>query len=125
MRSTPKADDGLACRGQSSAPRARMDSRGVTLVTDSATPSSETGSSITKLRRDSHEDDVGRERRFSSAGSDSSPGTSGTPPTVKVATHWHPVKVTVTVISGTLNIQEHGIGPLSVHYLNRGHDGRQ
>ncbi len=22
-------------------------------------------------------------------------------------------------------IQEHGIGPLSVHYLNRGHDGRQ
>jgi hypothetical protein len=85
------------------------------------------------------------------------------PANYRIPPHWHPVKVTVTVISGTFNmgfgdeldlgkgktlpagsifemparihhfgwtteetiIQEHGIGPLSVHYLNRGHDGRQ
>ena len=80
----------------------------------------------------------------------------------RIPAHWHPVKVTVTVISGTFNmglgdvldtsqgkmlpagsvfempaaihhfgwtteetiIQEHGIGPLSVNYLNPAHDGR-
>jgi len=85
------------------------------------------------------------------------------PANYRIPPHWHPVKVTVTVLSGTFNvgfgdeldtekgkmlpagsifemparihhfgwttedtiIQEHGIGPLSVHYLNRGHDGRQ
>ena len=84
------------------------------------------------------------------------------PANYRIPPHWHPVKVTVTVISGTFNmgfgdeldtgkgkvlpagsifemparihhfgwtteetiIQEHGIGPLSVHYL-KGHDGRQ
>ena len=80
----------------------------------------------------------------------------------RIPAHWHPIKVTVTVISGTFNmglgdeldpgkgkmlpvgsifemparihhfgwtdeetiIQEHGIGPLSVNYLNPAHDGR-
>jgi hypothetical protein len=84
------------------------------------------------------------------------------PANYRIPAHWHPVKVTVTVISGTFNmglgdvldtskgkmlpvgsifempaaihhfgwtteetiIQEHGIGPLSVNYLNRAHDGR-
>jgi hypothetical protein len=79
------------------------------------------------------------------------------PANYKIPAHWHPIKVTVTVISGTFNmglrdtldttkgkalpagsifemparihhfgwtseetiIQEHGIGPLSVHYLDR------
>jgi quercetin dioxygenase-like cupin family protein len=78
------------------------------------------------------------------------------PANYRIPAHWHPVKVTVTVISGTFNmglgdeldtasgkrlpagsifemparihhfgwtseetiIQEHGIGPLSVNYLN-------
>jgi hypothetical protein len=82
------------------------------------------------------------------------------PANYRIPPHWHPVKVTVTVISGTFNmgfgdelnmgkgkrlpagsifemparihhfgwtteetiIQEHGIGPLGVHYLNREHD---
>jgi hypothetical protein len=84
------------------------------------------------------------------------------PANYRIPAHWHPVKVTVTVISGTFNmgigeeldtakgkmlpagsifempaaihhfgwtseetiIQEHGIGPLSVNYLNPPHDGR-
>ena len=84
------------------------------------------------------------------------------PANYRIPAHWHPVKVTVTVISGTFNmglgdvldtsqgkmlpagsvfempaaihhfgwtteetiIQEHGIGPLSVNYLNPAHDGR-
>ena len=84
------------------------------------------------------------------------------PANYRIPAHWHPIKVTVTVISGTFNmglgdeldtskgkvlpagsifempatihhfgwtseetiIQEHGIGPLSVHYLNQGHDSR-
>jgi hypothetical protein len=84
------------------------------------------------------------------------------PANYRIPAHWHPVKVTVTVISGTFNmglgdvldtskgkvlpagsifempaaihhfgwtteetiIQEHGIGPLGVNYLNRVHDGR-
>jgi hypothetical protein len=84
------------------------------------------------------------------------------PANYRIPPHWHPVKVTVTVMSGTFNmgfgdeldteqgkmlpagsifemparihhfgwtteetiIQEHGMGPLSVHYLNRGHEGR-
>ncbi len=79
------------------------------------------------------------------------------PANYQIPAHWHPIKVTVTVISGTFNmglgetldttkgkalpagsifemparlhhfgwtneetiIQEHGIGPLSVHYLHR------
>jgi hypothetical protein len=78
------------------------------------------------------------------------------PANYQIPAHWHPIKVTVTVISGTFNmglgdtldttkgkalpagsifempvrihhfgwtneetiIQEHGIGPLSVHYLD-------
>ena len=82
------------------------------------------------------------------------------PANYRIPAHWHPVKVTVTVISGTFNmglgdkldtkkgkalpagsifempakihhfgwaseetiIQEHGIGPLSVNYLNRADD---
>lgn len=78
------------------------------------------------------------------------------PANYRIPAHWHPIKVTVTVISGTFNmglgeeldtangkslpagsvfempatihhfgwtseetiIQEHGIGPLRVHYLN-------
>ena len=84
------------------------------------------------------------------------------PANYRIPPHWHPVKVTVTVISGTFNmgfgddldtgngkmlpagsifempamihhfgwtseetiIQEHGIGPLSVNYLNPAHDAR-
>ena len=84
------------------------------------------------------------------------------PANYRIPAHWHPVKVTVTVISGAFNmglrdvldtskgkmlpagsifempaaihhfgwtteetiIQEHGIGPLCVNYLNRAHDGR-
>ena len=84
------------------------------------------------------------------------------PANYRIPAHWHPIKVTVTVISGTFNmglgddldtangkalptgsifempatihhfgwtseetiIQEHGIGPLSVNYLNAGHDSR-
>ena len=84
------------------------------------------------------------------------------PANYRIPPHWHPVKVTVTVISGTFNmglgdvldinngkmlpagsifempstihhfgwaseetiIQEHGIGPLSVNYLNPAHEGR-
>jgi hypothetical protein len=84
------------------------------------------------------------------------------PANYRIPPHWHPSKVTVTVISGTFHmgfgdeldagngkmlpagsifempakihhfgwtteetiIQEHGIGPLSVHYLNHGHGGR-
>jgi hypothetical protein len=84
------------------------------------------------------------------------------PANYRIPAHWHPVKVTVTVISGAFNmglgdvldtskgkmlpagsifempaaihhfgwtteetiIQEHGIGPLSVNYLNRAQDGR-
>jgi len=83
------------------------------------------------------------------------------PANYRIPPHWHPIKVTVTVISGTFNmgfgdeldtgkgkslpaasifempakihhfgwtteetiIQEHGIGPLSVHYLDHGHTG--
>jgi hypothetical protein len=83
------------------------------------------------------------------------------PANYRIPAHWHPVKVTVTVISGTFNmglgdvldtskgkmlpagsifempaaihhfgwtteetiIQEHGIGPLSVNYLNPARDG--
>ena len=83
------------------------------------------------------------------------------PANYRIPPHWHPVKVTVTVISGTFNmgfgdeldtgkgkmlpagsifempatihhfgwtseetiIQEHGIGPLSVRYLNQAHGG--
>jgi hypothetical protein len=71
---------------------------------------------------------------------------------IRIPPHWHPVKVTVTVISGSFNmgfgdeldlgkgkmlpatihhfgwtteetiIQEHGIGPLSVNYLKPAHD---
>jgi hypothetical protein len=85
------------------------------------------------------------------------------PANYKIPAHWHPIKVTVTVISGTFNmgvgdrldtekgkalpagsvfempakihhfgwaseetiIQEHGIGPLSVNYLNSADDPRQ
>ena len=85
------------------------------------------------------------------------------PADYKIPAHWHPIKVTVTVISGTFNmglgdkldtekgkvlpagsifempakihhfgwaseetiIQEHGIGPLSVDYLNPADDPRQ
>ena len=85
------------------------------------------------------------------------------PANYRIPPHWHPVKVTVTVISGAFNmgfgdkldtgngktlpagsifempatihhfgwtneetiIQEHGIGPLSVHYLNPPQDPRQ
>ena len=85
------------------------------------------------------------------------------PDNYRIPAHWHPTKVTVTVISGTFNmglgdkldtekgtalpagsifemparihhfgwaseetiIQEHGIGPLSVNYLNRADDPRQ
>ena len=84
------------------------------------------------------------------------------PANYRIPPHWHPVKVTVTVISGTFHmglgdeldtgkgkmlpagsifempamihhfgwtseetiIQEHGIGPLSVNYLNPAQDGR-
>ena len=84
------------------------------------------------------------------------------PANYRIPGHWHPVKVIVTVISGTFNmglgdeldtakgkrlpagsifempatihhfgwaseetiIQEHGIGPLSVNYLNASPDGR-
>jgi quercetin dioxygenase-like cupin family protein len=84
------------------------------------------------------------------------------PPNYRIPPHWHPVKVTVTVISGSFNmgfgdeldtgkgkllptgsifempatihhfgwttedtiIQEHGVGPLSVKYLQSAHDGR-
>jgi quercetin dioxygenase-like cupin family protein len=84
------------------------------------------------------------------------------PANYRIPAHWHPVKVTVTVISGTFNmglgdeldtgkgkmlpagsifempaaihhfgwtteetiIQEHGIGPLSVRYLDQAHAGR-
>jgi hypothetical protein len=84
------------------------------------------------------------------------------PANYRIPPHWHPVKVTVTVISGAFNmgfgdeldtgngktlpagsifempatihhfgwtneetvIQEHGIGPLSVNYLNRAHDSK-
>jgi hypothetical protein len=84
------------------------------------------------------------------------------PANYRIPPHWHPVKVTVTVISGSFNmgfgdeldigrgktlptgsifempatihhfgwtteetiIQEHGIGPLSVKYLQPAHDGR-
>ena len=84
------------------------------------------------------------------------------PTNYRIPPHWHPVKVTVTVISGTFNmglgaeldtgkgkmlpagsifempamihhfgwtseetiIQEHGVGPLSVKYLQPAHDGR-
>ena len=84
------------------------------------------------------------------------------PANYRIPPHWHPVKVTVTVLSGTFNmgfgdeldtgngktlpagsvfemparihhfgwtteetiIQEHGIGPLTVHYLDHGHDRR-
>ncbi len=85
------------------------------------------------------------------------------PPDYKIPAHWHPTKVTVTVISGTFNmglgdeldtakgkmlpagsifemperihhfgwmtkeetiIQEHGIGPLKMQYLNPADDPR-
>jgi len=84
------------------------------------------------------------------------------PPNYRIPPHWHPVRVTVTVLSGTFNmgfgeeldtargktlpagsifempatihhfgwtneetiIQEHGIGPLSVHYLNGTHGAK-
>lgn len=84
------------------------------------------------------------------------------PANYRIPPHWHPVRVTVTVMSGTFNmgfgdeldtgqgkvlpagsifempatihhfgwtseetiIQEHGMGPLSVHYLNDAHGGR-
>ncbi len=84
------------------------------------------------------------------------------PANYRIPAHWHAVKVTVTVISGTFNmglgdeldtnngkalptgsifempatihhfgwtseetiIQEHGIGPLSVNYLNQPHGAR-
>jgi hypothetical protein len=84
------------------------------------------------------------------------------PANYRIPPHWHPVKVTVTVISGTFNmgfgdeldtgkgktlptgsifempakihhfgwtseetiIQEHGVGPLGVIYLNPAHDER-
>ena len=84
------------------------------------------------------------------------------PANYRIPPHWHPVKVTVTVISGSFNmgfgdeldtgkgkmlptgsifempatihhfgwtteetiIQEHGLGPLSVKYLQSAHDGR-
>lgn len=84
------------------------------------------------------------------------------PANYRIPPHWHPVKVTVTVISGSFNmgfgdeldpgrgktlptgsifempatihhfgwtteetiIQEHGIGPLGVKYLQPAHDGR-
>jgi quercetin dioxygenase-like cupin family protein len=84
------------------------------------------------------------------------------PPDYKIPAHWHPTKVTVTVISGTFNmglgdeldtakgkmlpagsifemparihhfgwtkeetvIQEHGIGPLKMEYLNPSDDPR-
>jgi quercetin dioxygenase-like cupin family protein len=84
------------------------------------------------------------------------------PANYRIPAHWHPVRVTVTVISGTFNmglgdeldtnngkalpagsifempatihhfgwtseetiIQEHGIGPLSVNYLNQPHGAR-
>lgn len=84
------------------------------------------------------------------------------PANYRIPAHWHPVKVTVTVISGTFHmglgdeldtsnsktlpagsvfempakihhfgwtseetiIQEHGVGPLAVNYLDAAHDGR-
>ena len=85
------------------------------------------------------------------------------PANYRIPAHWHPIRVTVTVISGTFHmglgdrldttkgkvlpagsifempvrihhfgwtseetiIQEHGIGPLSVNYLNPADDPRQ